>query len=469
MKKKHNKIDIKTILFIILIFSGIIRLSLAYVNNYMDDPQYNDIEYILETGNLPSREDGTCDSSCDTPKLYYWFNAKLIQLFNFRQINPIRFLNIVHAIVGIITIYYALLFINALKLKKYTKIAIFSLVAFNPGLIRVNIQIIPHTFVICFSVIASYYAFKFFKTKTNYNFLMMTFFCILALITKTNSIVLFFCILAVLVFSVISEKKNMKQNIIYLNLFLFLILLIVPFFGGYITNYKTKGSFFIYKYHTNEKETPLYFFKETYTTDPGIISFYRGYLTFPIVSLIKHPRIRNYLDSPDWILEAHTTSLWTQIYARSLFIPYSCGMFNGNDVYPHSLNLRFEQMPIYMFIGRMVLVLGLVLILLFFLGFFNILKSLVKKKLSKEHIFFSLLSIMYLLFMVVFTMRYRNYYRIKDIYMYPGLFGYIYVVSNGLDNLKKAYKPVLVIIGVIIFLHLMDLLFIFIPLLNTII
>jgi len=468
MKKKHNKIDIKTILFIILIFSGIIRIGLAYVNQYMDDPQYNDIEYILETGNIPSREDGTCDSSCDTPKLYYLFNAKLIQLFNFRQINPVRFLNIVHAIFGIITIYYALLFINALKLKKYTKIAIFSLVAFNPGLIRINIQIIPHTFVVCFAVISSYYAFKFFKSKSNYDFFMMTLFCILALITKTNSIVLFFCIFAVLIFSLISEKKSMKENIKYLSLFLFFILLIVPYFGGYINNYMTKGSFFIYKYHTNEKETPLYFFKETYTTDPGIISFYRGYLTFPIVSLIKHPRIRNYLDSPDWVLESHTTSLWTQLYARSLFIPYSCGMFNGNEVFPHSFNLRFEQMPVYMFIGRMVLVLGLVLILLFILGLFNILKSLTNKKFRKEDIFFSLLSVMYLVFMIVFTMRYRNYYRIKEIYMFPGLLGYVYIVSKGLDNLKKAYKLVLVVLGGVVFLHLMDLLFIFLALLNSI-
>ncbi len=463
MRKKKNSQRIKNLMILVLILSGFIRLVLGFINPYSDDPHIIDINHLVDTGEFPDRDKGTCTASCYTPKFYYFVNAEIIRVFNINMESRERVGNLVSVIAGIITLLCVYLFLLESKLKPLTKLATFSIVAFNPGLIRVNIQIIPDSFVICFAVISSYFAFLFLKRRDTESFLLMSLFCILTCITKMNGIVLFLSILSILGLITIIERKYRKRNFIYLICFLGLILLIVPWFGGYFDNYLIGGNFITYD--TYIEKNPLYFFKETYIDSPGITSFYKGYLNFPLLSLIRNPKIVNYV-STNTVLEEHMTSLWTQIYGRSLFLPFSCGMFNGNETMKHYL--WFQPGSFYLFLGRTIMILGLSLIFLFFSGLFSLLELIINKKLKIENAFLSLLSIAYLGFMVIFTMRYRDFYYLKEIYIYPGLIGHIFVFSLGLDNQKKLYKFFLIIIGVIILIHLLDVTHIYVAIIKSI-
>lgn len=441
----------KNILHIIFTFSLILMIILAFYNRESNDPDYEVSAYIADNNvalsgdNCP--EKGMI-SECLSPKLYYNLNAIFYNIYNIKSTNyRILFSQYMNVLMCGIVLYYILKFLSDLKLKQNVKIISFSLAAFNPALIRISIQATADMFVIGFGIMTLYHSYYFFKDKTKKHFIFMTIFAIFAALSKLNGLVLFFVIILSFLFQIFSEKKYKKKILKHFLIFFIIYLAIVPFFGQFIESYNyTKELNF---YEIDEKEDFPKFFKKTYPSSPGIISIWDGYFKFPFFDLIKTPYIINKENTHN-VLSKHMTSLCTSLYGRAMFIPYSCGPFNG---------ARIQN------IGRAVFILGLVPLAVFIYGFLNKIikiKDIVKKKKTYEILF--LLSILgYFGLIIALSLQYRDFTSMKVIYSYPALLAFVYIFSTGLNKICKKYSKrklllnsIQTVLIAIVILHIID-------------
>ena len=102
------------------------------------------ISNIIKTGSIPEIDEEFRFWSqvgyTFGPKFYYFFSAEIIKNLNITEKRWITAANLINVFTSIIMLFYIFKFINKIKLKNSTKLIIFSLVALNPGLIRINIQ-----------------------------------------------------------------------------------------------------------------------------------------------------------------------------------------------------------------------------------------------------------------------------------------------------------------------------------------
>ncbi len=129
MKKKYT--------YFILIFficAILLRISLCWYNPPKNsfDNHFTPIKIILETGNIPAKDDCW---QCYQPPVYYYVSAIFSKAFIGIGINIInlpkilQFINCLYAILSIILIY---LILNKLKLPDFSKILSFGIICFLP-------------------------------------------------------------------------------------------------------------------------------------------------------------------------------------------------------------------------------------------------------------------------------------------------------------------------------------------------
>jgi len=143
---------------IILLGAILIRIQLALYNQQSNDPHLPVTRYIIRHNELPQKNECW---ECFQPKLYYSSLAYLYQYTGLvdnadRDAQKVV-AQLINAAAGSVTLVIIWLFLRRQKdIRDEARILVFSIWAFNPQLIGINIQATNDTLLILFCTLAIY-------------------------------------------------------------------------------------------------------------------------------------------------------------------------------------------------------------------------------------------------------------------------------------------------------------------------
>jgi hypothetical protein len=436
----------KTFVLAILFISLGLRLVLAFINRQANDDHMEVINWIVNKANIPIKDD--C-GICYQPKFFYVISANIITFFNIQtDDHRIIAIQLFNAILGFFTILFFSKFINKQPFNDSTKLLLFAFFAFNPCLTGINVQATNDTLVILGGVMSVYFCDLFFRniTVTNFIYLMASLF--VCSLTKTTGILIFLVISVFFLFKIIAQP-NIRQKRKLSNYFVGAILLftsVVIFAGGYYTYYKKYKSLPTSAW--SNADPPPSFFKETtfsvgFPGRPGVLNMANSFFTFRYFDMIKQPYINNEVDN----YPMHRTSVWSQLYGRTAFLHF--------DQWPPTWQ---TVDPFIVFVGRVLIILGLIPLLLFLRGLFggvflflkNVLKN-GKTYLESENDYLHL-GITLALFAATLKYSYdvRDFSAMKSIYIFPGFISFIKLITDGYASVKFRMVTKIINIGLLI-------------------
>ncbi len=416
----------RAILLIVFILSIGLRLVLAYLTREANDNHMEVISWIADKHQLPDKNDCW---ECFQPKFFYSISAGIITLFDVQtpehRIMAIQFFNV---LLGFFTIFLFWKFIKKQSFGEITKILLFSFFAFNPSLVGINIQSTNDTMEIFFGVMAIYYCDSFFKSTKIIDFVLLLVALLAAALTKATGILLFIVIAVFFIFKIFSQPER-YQKLRLAKFFASSILcffFIVLFAGGYYTYFKKYNSL---PSSVWNKDPAPFFFKDSYIARPGVMNMATGFFTFRYFDMIRQPYINNECDN----YPLHRTSLWSQLYGRTVFLQF--------DQWPPAWQ---THAPVVIFVGRVLIALGIVPLFLFLWGFgrgiIDFVKNILKKGsayLAEENNYLHI-GVTVALFSVIvkYCHDYRDFSAMKSIYIFPGFISYIKLFMDGYESVK---------------------------------
>jgi hypothetical protein len=379
------------------------------------------VNIILVTHRLPTMQD--C-GECVQPKLFHFTVAKIIEglgLANASYLTRILVVQLINFLAGVLVLIIIGLLIKDLPVKnEKLKLFAFSLVALNPALIGINSQATNDTFAILFSTLALYFTYVFLQRQKISTFLLILFFTVLGISTKTNVWVTAIAILMVLFIQAWVQKEQRIRTLLF-SLIFFLTVPVLTFvnpLSQYITNYQeygTPASINVPRppFPNWVNWTPGCELGQPYCR-PGILSIQSGFFTFMFDKLLIHPRVTPEIENyPQFRI-----SFWSMMYAGA----HSVHFFNYPPTWSTTGTQGFTLL-------RAILLLALIPTSLLMLGFaietFYVIKGIFKRDLGTAQMtgsgLYAISFIGYVLFAILYTMLYRDFAVMKAIFVYPAL------------------------------------------------
>jgi len=442
-----------TINVIIFITAIALRIALSLVNLEANDDHMQVCRIIANQGHLPVAEE--CEE-CFHPKLFHTIVAIGINLGHLSDWKAqTRLAQLISCLAGVLTIALCYYFLAGQSLLGRVKLLTFAMVALNPSLIAINAQATNDSLAIFFSTCMIYFAYRFLCKGGLWYFVVMAIFCILAGLTKSDTLVLFPTVLFILALKVLTSQGTIIDKIKhrfnwYMLVFCAFFLVIVPLGGQYVRKNSHEVTQFL---SIHDQEYPLpNFFKETYYGRPGITSVVNSYLTFRLVDMLKHPTISN----GEKAYPLHRTSFWSQLYGRVNFVYFGSWPRNWMTTAPANLNL-----------GRAILVLALIPACVFLWGFLKEMGlwgiAIVRFdgrliSMSNKWVF-SLFATAQIIILLYCTAIYREFSFIKDIYLFPSLLAATHIFTVGLSSVYRGLDKTLwrvwldLVFGILIVLY----------------
>ena len=384
---------------------------------------------------------------CFQPKFYYAVCALIWKIIPITVGKAqIIMAQLINCFAGLTTVYISLLFLNRLHLSDKIRFFVFSLVALNPGMIGIDIQVTNDSFVVMLVSAMLYNFYVFLNERKMSSFVFTCIFAVLTGLTKGNGLPAVVGVGGIFALRILFESDTsfkMKKSLLsYFLIFLIALFVIVPKVGQYSQKRDEKGSAF--SINGDMQRWPG-FFETTYVMRPGVISIYDSILKFRFFDMIKTPWVTQH---PHFYPD-HRTSVWSQVYGGTHFV-----FFNN---FPNSW--KTENASIRM-IGRWIIVLAMIPILIFVFGLlsliFSFFRSIFKfdfKFLYSSHDFGNVMMLIgYAVFIALYACMYRDYSSMKAIFVFPALIPFIYVFSKSFDSLQKnlIFKPAVLLIDAII-------------------
>lgn len=460
----------KIFFFIILALSIVIRFSLAVVNREANDDHMQSINFIIQQGRLPVKED--C-FECAHPKLFYSVVAFVLKGFAIsdpiQQIVTTQMINFLMSLVMLGVLWRFILSLDFAD--EHLKVLTFGLVALNPALVGINAQATNDTFVITFSMIAFYFARQFIEQKQYRHLLLTILFSVLSILTKTNGLITAFAIGMAFLLEALAERNFSlrwgKSNPVLMagiyGVSVLAIVILSPI-SQYIRNYKAYKSPFAINMSVPLPAFPS-FFEKTDIPKPGILSIQDGFFTFKFLGLLIEPQItvdnKHYPD--------HRTSFWTILYGRAHFVQYS--------QWPptwETANTAIRRL------GRSLYLFALLPTLALLLGGLVETKNLLRWLWKGPNVgsrpvssgLFLVAWVSILAFAIALALQYRVFNNIKAIYIYPAIpaMSVLFIIGwNALEdwflNKRPLIKPLLrVAIAILIGLYALDTIALFLQL-----
>jgi hypothetical protein len=428
-----------------------LRAVLCLVNREANDNHFEVIQLILSENRIPGRSE--C-FECFQPKLYHYAVARTIKILHCAtpagQIITAQFIN---GIAGTATVVLSFLYLMRFASGGYLlKLIVFAFLALNPALIAINAQATNDTFIIFFGSLAIFLTSCFLQKKSLAYFLLLTASAIGAAVSKGNGLVVIPILLIALAGKLLSDIATRQAGIawhrrifdgaLYFLAFALVCALVVPPLGSYTS----KRKYF-------DTSTPIVglaghpaFFKETFMSGqwpqrPGVTSVVHAYATFRILDLLQHPILTVW----DSTYPRHRTSLWTQLYARAHFVQF--------DSWPLSWKMIDWRMAV---LGRMIYLLALIPLLVFFIGMARACTGLINTVISRQYArylagndwFYLLSAVVYLSFIAYFTWAIRDYSAMKPVFIYPALFCFISIFAEGINFCHTKWRQLFLYIVV---------------------
>ncbi len=423
LKPLHPPHLIRWVFFI----SSILILALAFTNNGSANDNHFEVgDIIYKTGKIP--QPNSC-WQCYHPKLYHYSLATIWRIFNIENYSSkILAAQLINGFAGVITLFFILSFIQKQTYNEHVKLLAFSLIALNPRIISIFAQASNDAFIILFGTLTLYYLFEFIKKQNALYFIGVILFSILAGLSKLNSLVIIIGVIVVLSIKIIYGKNYKfsfhKGYLGWLFVFIFTTVICVGIGGEFYRTYNNHGKLVVYN-------TPLgkfpHLYKKTNFRRPGVQSILGGYFTFRIFNMVKSPIITN----DEHTYPKHRTSLWSQLYGRAHYLYF--------DAWP--TGIWSKTTPILRHIGRASFILALIPSTLFLMGIFQEIKIWYNGLLKRNFVFlerdpnwiFHVFFFGFICFIILFTLRGRDFSFMKIIYIFPGILAAIVPLLKGLD------------------------------------
>jgi len=421
----------------VVFFSGVLlRTMLALVNLEANDVDHAEvISIITDQNRIPDKDEV---GEAFQPKLYHATVAALWKIIP-TQSPPIRIRigQLVSCTAGVFTLLLALrFFMREIRVSAKVGFLSFSLLALNPKLIGINAQVTNDSFVILFASLALYFGYRFFENHLAKDFCSMTIATILASLSKGNGRVVFMAVLAAFTVACFQGSNGysltIRKTVLYASIFLVSFFGVVLRFGPYWEHYRKYGSPFV----TNFSLAPFpHVFEKTFFAYPGVTSITDSLLTFRLFDMLRNPVSTN--TKEDYPL--HRTSLWSQLYGRAHFVHF--------DAWPPSWQLPSSpswQLPTRVIrnLGRLIFLCALFPTMLLVVAVWKRIAVAIRWMLSggkEPHARLSdwLLDLCvfgYIAFIIVYSLRYRDFSVMKAIFIFPGLFGFLTLFGRECDR-----------------------------------
>ena len=446
----------KKVLLFIFIASMLLRLPLSILNREANDDHMEAIVMIVENNSLP--DPGAC-TECFQPKLFYVLNAVVLKLLNIEdndaQIICVQLINLLFS-------FFILLFtwrcIELYSFKDEYKLLAFSLLAFNPCLIGINVQATNDTLVILLGVMSVYYTIKYFLTNSGAEILKLGVVIILCAITKGSGIVIAIAVFMIFIVKILYSESRLQ--LLYQKCILVLMigfLVIVPLAGGYYSNYMNSGNPFAINMGANSlTKAAVAEDEEPFRFRPGIRSTGSAFLTFRFWNMLQQPYITN---DPD-VYPLHRTSLWSQLYGRTFFMHF--------DQHPPSW---INKDPLILNIGRIAIVLGLIPVGIALLGAGWLIVQIrskyglnLKRYIEDNKWIHMVFALGFTMFIVKYARSYPDFSTMKSIFLFPAIPSFVYMLLLGFESLSnwissKVYLFIYALLVMLMVTHIADVLF----------
>lgn len=428
----------------VFVVATMLRLVLATVNDESSDNHVDVIDVMAFEGEFPEYDrDRDWVKEAFQPKLYHATVAAIARADPFDpESRPcaydypapphvILIGQMVSALAGILTMYVALRFLALVGLSEKTRFFTFSLVALNPALIAIDVQVTNDSFMILFGSLALYWGYRFFRDFRCKDFSWMTAAAIATAMSKATGLPMCLAITAVFAITLVRTPTGTGRPatmLLYAVVFWVALLssftLVAPKVGTYWELYRRYGSPFV----TNRRPEPFprLFERTSFAGDPGVRSIAESLFTFRIMGLLRDPTV-GYGQTESYPL--HRTSLWSQVYARLNSIRF--------DDYFESWRTRSALAPDT---ARVTFVVALFPAALFVFGAGGALARLVSDpgRLRPQQWLIAISAAGYTAFLVVLALRYRDFSFFKPIHAFAGLLAFLVPFGYACDGFYSA-------------------------------
>jgi hypothetical protein len=413
-----------------------LRVVLALVNDSANDDHLSVIEVIARQHRIPRAHEL---AQAYHPPLYHLTVAELWRIGPWETDRSLLLTaQLVSGASGIATLFLARAFIRRQLASPSTQLLALSLVALNPKLIGLNAQATNDSFVVLFGTLSLYFAWVFLRTGAAPTFGLMVASCVLAALSKGSGIVVYLVLVAVLGVAALrgaSWPSTSRPRLALLTgAFSVAFALLFITTGPYRSNYEDSGGRLV---AINVPADPLpSLVRETYVRRPGTTSVVDTYLTFRLVDLLRHPVLPPNGEGP---YPRHRTSLWSQLHGRLSSIHF--------DQWPPAWQ---DARGVTLAVVRSSLILGLVPSVLLLAGLvrgLGMAASVVARARDKligeslDTLLFTTTVLGFLLFIVVFTARYRDFASMKVEYLFPALLGAVFLFMSGTERVATRLRP----------------------------
>jgi len=410
----------------------LLRLFLAVVNREANDDHLTVIRIIALQHHLPRLREAWEGFQ---PKLYHLSVAALWNLCPWQSPTArIVIAQLVACAAGIATLFIVRQALIRRGVSPPIRLVVFALVALNPALIGLSAQATNDSFVIVFSTLALDRAYEFFRSGARRDFIIMTASVILAALSKGNALVVFVAITITLAHAII--RPNVipglsRRRVAALSAgFVATFLVFAVAFGSYRSNWEDTGN----PFSINGEPAPMpHWIEKTYVYRPGTTSIADTYLTFRFVDMLEHPTITNDAET----YPQHRTSLWSQLYGRAHITHFA--------QHPPSWK---NTSPLVLTVSRLILLLALLPTAFLLAG---ILRAVAEVTMSTwqrvsakaETLDLELLALVavgFIGFVVVYSLRYRDFSTMKAEFLFPGLLAYVFLFANEVTRADARYR-----------------------------
>ncbi len=430
----------------VFVVAALLRLVLATVNRESSDNHVDVIDSIAFDDTIPEYDrDRDVVKEAFQPKLYHATVAALLRLDPFeRDSRPCTYEypaaphvivigQMVSAVAGILTIWVVLRFLALVDLSDRTRLVTFSLVALNPALVSINVQVTNDSFMILFGSCALYWGYRFFHDFRRSDFFGMTAAATAAAMSKATGLPM--CSAIVLVFVVTLARTTatataprratiLRYAVVFVLSVVSSLTILAPKIGTYHELYRRYGSPFV----TNRipEAFPRLFEPTVFTGDPGVRSIVESLLTFRIVSLLEDPML---LDHDRDRYPAHRTSLWSQVYGRLNSIRFE----SAESWWPRSATTR--NLP------RLTFLVALFPAALFVVGGCRAIARIASDpaRVQPRQWLVAVAAVGYTAFLVALALRYRDYSFFKPIHAFAGLVAFTVPFGYECDRFYSAF------------------------------
>jgi hypothetical protein len=397
-----------------------LRIVLAFLNTEANDDHITVIRWIAERHSLPAREDCW---SCYHLKFYHILAAGIYSLFGAREgIIAVQLFNVV---LGFFILLLSWKFIDRQAISSQWKKFSFALLALNPCLIGINIQITNDTLEILSGVSATYFFCLFVQEKKPRYGALVILSLLVAAFTKATGLVLMAVVALLLLLWILPEKSAAirKAYLVFLACLALAFLFIFPS-AGYYSYYRKYNTLPTTAFQWDPPRAA--FFEKTEIGHPGVRSVAECFFTFPIIGMLREPMINNELTG----YPLHRTSLWSQLYGRTVFMHF--------DYWPPGWQSHDRLL---LWVGRLLILSGLFPLLILIWGFlvslWDVVRLAAKRTAESESLVHVAFAAALLAGVISYSYDLREYSAMKSIYIFPALISFVYFFVRGLSIMGK--------------------------------